>query len=99
MFRESYSFYRYFIAVPFLRTGSFGSWFCFDRDYQASLNMKALTMSDPVSKKCHLYVNVTVSWSDATGLPCRVLENPGKSWNLQKEIPGPGKSLNLGCGS
>ena len=56
-------------------------------------------MSDPVSKKCHLYVNVTVSWSDATGLPCRVLENPGKSWNLQKEIPGPGKSLNLGCGS
>ena len=28
-----------------------------------------------------------------------VLENPGKSWNLQKEIPGPGKSLNLGCTS
>ena len=27
-----------------------------------------------------------------------VLENPGKSWNWQKKIPGPGKSLSLGCG-
>ena len=27
-----------------------------------------------------------------------VLENRGKSWNWQKKIPGPGKSLNLGCG-
>ena len=27
-----------------------------------------------------------------------VLENPGKSWNCQKKIPGPRKSLNLGCG-
>ena len=27
-----------------------------------------------------------------------VLENPGKSWNWQKRIPGPGKSLNLSCG-
>ena len=27
-----------------------------------------------------------------------VLENPRKSWNWQKKIPGPGKFLNLGCG-
>ena len=27
-----------------------------------------------------------------------VLENPGKSWNWEKKIPGHGKSLNLGCG-
>ena len=28
-----------------------------------------------------------------------LLENPGKSWNWQKKIPGPGKSLNLGLQS
>ena len=27
-----------------------------------------------------------------------VLENPRKSWNWGKTIPGPGKSLNLGRG-
>ena len=27
-----------------------------------------------------------------------VLENPGKSWNWGKKIPGPGKLLNLGRG-